>query len=86
MKKAILIVLSIVTCLICIGALGLMLFLRSLPGDIVPVDDSALRRTVETLPDDANAFTEYSAAVEALYHPEDRDKFNRILDEEEWDD
>ena len=75
---------------VCLGAcllaaVGLVAFFRSLPKDIPPFDDSALRRPVESLPDEQNAFTHYSAAAEALQDPEDDDLFGRILAGEEWD-
>ena len=85
MKKPLLIVVGAVLGLVLVGMIGVTLFLRSLPDDIAPVDDSDLRRPTETLPSDQNAFTDYSAAGQALQYPDDRDRFNRILDGEEWD-
>lgn len=85
MKKAFLIVAGVLLALCLVGVLGIAALLRSMPKDIAPFNDAALRQPAVSLPENQNAFTHYLAAAEAMQRPDDEDRFIRILDGEEWD-
>jgi len=58
---------------------GAIVFLVTLPDDIPPFDDAHLRRPIETVPDEHNAFTFYSQAGAAMVTPTDINTFDDIL-------
>jgi hypothetical protein len=86
MKKAILIIFAVAIGLCLIGAIGIGIFLATLPDDIPSFDDSHLIRAEESLPDEVNAFTYYGQAADALAYPEDNETFDKILNGKEWND
>lgn len=85
MKKKWKIALGVLLGLCLLAAAGLIALLRSLPKDIAPFDDSALRRPVESLPDEKNAFAHYRLAAKAMQYPDDLDRYCDILEGKEWD-